>query len=86
MGTQMLSFLTLCEKKQSHLKLHSLPRIGLTFVIFSAAVVAVVAVVAVAAAVVVAAVAAVAAVVAAAANKLPASFLKYGFNLPIYTV
>jgi hypothetical protein len=71
MGTQMLSFLTLCEKKQSHLKLHSLPRIGLTFVIFSAAVVAVV----------------VAAVVAvAAANKLPASFLKYGFNLPIYTV
>jgi hypothetical protein len=71
MGTQMLSFLTLCEKKQSHLKLHSLPRIGLTFVIFSAAVVAVV----------------VAAVVAVAvANKLPASFLKYGFNLPIYTV
>jgi hypothetical protein len=70
MGTQMLSFLTLCEKKQSHLKLHSLPRIGLTFVIFSAAVVAVV----------------VAVVVAAAANKLPASFLKYGFNLPIYTV
>jgi hypothetical protein len=71
MGTQMLSFLTLCEKKQSHSKLHSLPRIGLTFVIFSAAVVAVV----------------VAAVVAvAAANKLPASFLKYGFNLPIYTV
>jgi hypothetical protein len=69
MGTQMLSFLTLCEKKQSHLKLHSLPRIGLTFVIFSAAVVAVVA-----------------AVVAVAANKLPASFLKYGFNLPIYTV
>jgi hypothetical protein len=70
MGTQMLSFLTLCEKKQSHLKLHSLPRIGLTFVIFSAAVVAVV----------------VAVVVAAVANKLPASFLKYGFNLPIYTV
>jgi hypothetical protein len=75
MGTQMLSFLTLCEKKQSHLKLHSLPRIGLTFVIFSAAVVAAVAVVAVAVAVAV-----------AAANKLPASFLKYGFNLPIYTV
>jgi hypothetical protein len=69
MGTQMLSFLTLCEKKQSHLKLHSLPRIGLTFVIFSAAVVAVVVAVAV-----------------AVANKLPASFLKYGFNLPIYTV
>jgi hypothetical protein len=83
MGTQMLSFLTLCEKKQSHLKLHSLPRIGLTFVIFSAAVVAVVAV---AAAVVVAAVAVVVAVAVAVANKLPASFLKYGFNLPIYTV
>jgi hypothetical protein len=82
MGTQMLSFLTLCEKKQSHLKLHSLPRIGLTFVIFSAAAV----VVAVAAAVVVAAVAVVVAVAVAVANKLPASFLKYGFNLPIYTV
>ena len=75
----MLSFLTLCEKKQSHLKLHSLPRIGLTFVIFSAAVVAVVAAV-------VAVVVVVAVVAAAAANKLPASFLKYGFNLPIYTV
>jgi hypothetical protein len=84
MGTQMLSFLTLCEKKQSHLKLHSLPRIGLTFVIFSAAVVAVVAVAAVVA--VVAVVVAVAVVAVAAANKLPASFLKYGFNLPIYTV
>jgi len=72
MGTQMLSFLTLCEKKQSHLKLHCLPRIGLTFVIFSVAV-------------------AVATGTAtgpgtAAANKFPASFLKYGFNLPIYMV
>jgi hypothetical protein len=66
----MLSFLTLCEKKQSHLKLHCLPRIGLIFVIFSVAV---------------AAAAAVAGGIAAA-NKFPASFLKYGFNLSIYMV
>jgi hypothetical protein len=72
MGTQMLSFLTLCEKKQSHLKLHCLPRIGLIFVIFSVAVAA-------------AAAAAVAGGIAAA-NKFPASFLKYGFNLYIYMV
>jgi len=69
MGTQMLSFLTLCEKKQSHLKLHCLPRIGLTFVIFSVAVAV-----------------GTATGTAAAANKFPASFLKYGFNLPIYMV